>query len=251
MKYAPLALVLLLVAPAVAQEEPDPAQILKDLTAANKEKDLTVAAALIDQIAELAKSSKDQKALEPLAKELTKTFKLAKGNWGTKRKILDTLGALRAKGGLSLLKKTATMKDPKTDDFVSLKVQALLALGQFADSKLVDTILDQSKDREVKVAEAAYTAMAGYGVAKGKVRRKAAEGLMKRIEAEYPYTTGGTNSKNPGEAAIKRWDTLRKPIIDALQAVCHENTINDINNWREWWKENKKNARAWKNKKSA
>ena len=38
-------------------------------------------------------------------------------------------------------------------------------------------------------------------------------------------------------------------IVASMQAICHEDTINDIENWREWWKEYKRDAKYWKDKK--
>ena len=252
MKFAWIALLFIVTMPVASAQDakaPDGAQLLNDLTAANKEKDSTVIAALVPKIAEYGKAAKDKKVIDGLAKELTTSYKVCKGNWGTLRGILDTLGTLRSSKGESLLKKAAFMKDADNEDQISIQVHGLHAIGQFADKKYVDKIVDASKSRENKIAIAAYETLKNYGIAKGKVRKEVAENLMKRIEAEYPYTTNA-NSTNPGEAAIKRWGEVQKPIIAALQSVCHESTIADIDNWREWWKENKKNAKRWKDKKA-
>ena len=246
MKYVPIVLVLL-TGSLCAQDEPDPVKVLTDLAAANKAKDLTLIGALLDSIQKIGKTAKDTKALDPLAKELTVSYKVCKGNWGTLRKILDTLGVLRSKKSASLLKKVAFQKDAGSDDKISLQVHALAAIGALAESKYIDSIVDQCKQREQKVAEAAYLSFSNYGIAKGKTRKKVAEELMKRLEAENPFKTG-SNAKTAGEAAKKRWAALQTPIVKSMQAVCREPTINDIANWREWWKENKKNAKAWKDK---
>jgi hypothetical protein len=146
----------------------------------------------------------------------------------------------------SLLKKVAFKKEPGNDDELTLQMRALAAIGAYAQSKYIDSIAEQTKQRNQKLAEAAYLSFSNYGIAKGKVRKKVAEALMKRLESEYPSASA---DKNPGEAAKKRWAALQMPIVRAMQAVCHEPTINDIANWREWWKENKKNAKAWKDPK--
>lgn len=244
MKQVPIALVLLAGA-VFAQDDPDPVKLLTDLAAANKAKDVSTIATLLDPIAKVGKTAKDSKTVDPLAKELTVSFKIAKGNWGTLRKILDTLGELRSKKSASLLKKTA-FKEVEDDDKISVQVSALGALGKLADKKYLDGIIDTSKSRNLKVAEACYKALGEYGVAKGKVRKAVAEQLMKRLESEYPSASA---DKNPGQAARDRWAKLQTPIVKAMQAVCHEPTITDVPNWREWWKENKKNAKAWKDKK--
>ena len=73
---------------------------------------------------------------------------------------------------------------------------------------------------------------------------------MKRLEAENPYSRGkNSNAAVAGEAAKKRWAEVQPPVVTAMQAVCHESTINDLDNWREWWKENKKSKTVWKDKK--
>ena len=245
MKYVPIAL-LILAGAVFAQDAPDPVKVLTDLAAANKAKDVTAISMLLDPIAQIGKTAKDAKTVDPLAKGLTVSFKLAKGNYGTLRKILDTLGTLRSKKSASFLKKIA-FKDAGDDpEKVSLQVHALAAIGMLGDKKYVDAIVDTSKSRSIKVAEAAYGALGNYGVAKGKVRKGVAEQLMKRLESEYPSASA---DKNPGEEARKRWEKIQQPIVKAMQAVCHEPTINDVPNWREWWKENKKNAKAWKDKK--
>lgn len=231
-----------------ANEAPNGAKLLNDLSAANKEKDSTMIGALLPKITELGKTAKDGKLLDPIAKELATSYKICKGNWGTLRGIIDTLGALRSSKSESMLKKLAFTKDAKNDDQISIQVRALAALGGYGKKKYIDGIIEQSKQRETKVAVAAYEALSNYGISKGKVRKGVAENLMKRIEAEYPYATG-SNAKNPGAAAIKRWNEVQKSIIAALQSVCREPTVADIDNWREWWKEYKKDAKIWRDSK--
>ena len=140
------------------------------------------------------------------------------------------------------------MKDAKNDDFVSIQVHALHALSGYGKKKYIDGFIEQTKNREVKIAIAAYEALQQYGISSGKIRKGVAGELMKRIEGEYPYATG-SNSKTPGAAAKKRWEDVQKPIIAALQSVCRETTIADIDNWREWWKEYKKDAKIWRDPK--
>jgi hypothetical protein len=225
----------------------DPAKLLADLTAANDAKDTTAISLLLDKIAQYGKTAKDDKFTDPLGKELTESFKIAKGNWGTLRKILDTLGELRSKKALSTLKKVAFVKKVKDEESEQLQIHAIAAVGAYADSKMIDPLVDLTKNPNTKIAIAAYAAFKNYGVAKGKERKKVAEELMKRLESENPYTTSSSGN-NPGAAAIERWGEVQKPVVTSLQAICREATINDIDNWREWWKENKKNKKAWKDK---
>jgi len=124
------------------------------------------------------------------------------------------------------------------------------ALGnRLADKRYLDSIIDQCKNRETKIAEAAYQTLANYGVAKGRDRKAVAEELMTRLEAEYPWHTA-KDASAPGEAAIKRWETLQMTIVKSMQAVCHEPTINSVPNWREWWKEMKDDRDTWRDKKT-
>jgi hypothetical protein len=228
----------------------DPAVLLKDLTAANANKDSTAIGLLLDKIIQYAKTAKDEKFTDPLGKELVTSYKVADGNWGTMRKILDAMGELRSKKAESMLKKVAFQKKVKDEQQEELQINAIAAIGAYASSKQIDPLIDLSKSQNTKIAVAAYAAFKSYGVAKGKDRKKVAEELMKRLESENPYTTSSSGN-NPGEDAIKRWGEVQKPIVTSLQAVCHEATINDLDNWREWWKENKKSKKAWADKKAA
>ena len=253
MKYVAMTLLILasLVSAVSADETgPDTAKLLNDLTAANAAKDVTQISALLPAITDAARRAKDVKLLDPLAKELVTSYKLAKGNWGTMRKTLDALGELRSKKGLSLLKKVAFQKKAKNDDYLKLQIHAIAAIGKFGESKLIDPLIDQTKNRENKIAIAAYETFRHYGIAKGRTRKKVAEELMKRLEAENPYSTSSNSNAGPvGEEKKKRWTQIQKPVVTSLQAVCHEDTINDLDNWREWWKENKKSRTVWKNNK--
>ena len=249
MKY--VAMTLLLAASIVSADEtgPDAAKLLNDLSAANAAKDVTAISSLLKPITEMAQRAKDTKLLDPIAKELVTSYKVCKGNWGTMRQILDTLGELRSKKGLSLLKKTAFQKSVKNDNYLKLQVRAIAAIGKFGEAKYIEPLIDESKKRETKLALAAYETFKNYGTAKGKTRKRVAEELMKRLEAENPYKTSGNANAGPvGDEQIKRWGQISKPIVASLQAVCREDTINDLDNWREWWKENKKSRTAWKDK---
>jgi len=247
MKYVPIALALL-AGLSFAQDEPDAAKLLADLQAANKAKDLTAISTLLDPIAKVAETTKDAKVADGFAKELDDSYKLCKGNWGTLRKIIDTLGALRSKQGSKLLKKLAFQEDVEDEDEKTIQIQALLAISMLGDKKYVEDIIDTSKTRDTKIAEAAYKALGNYGVCPGKVRKVVAEELMKRMDAEYPYDTA-KDGNAAGDAAIKRWNELEPTLVKSMQAIAHEPTIASVANWREWWKENKKNAKAWKDKK--
>jgi hypothetical protein len=246
MKYA-VSIVVFIVSLAWA-EEVDPAHLLMELTAANKAKDAAKVGTLLKGIAEVGKTSKDPKTIDALAKELGSSFKVCKGNWGTMRAIADTMGELRSKAAISKLKRYAYQKKARDDDHESIQVHALLAIGKIADPKQIDPLGDQCKNRKLPIAKAAYEAFKHYGTAKGKTRKRCAEILMKRLEAEYPSSGGQQGGGSVSQEAQERWQQLANVIVASMQAICHEPTINDVDNWREWWKENKRRSDAWKDK---
>ncbi len=246
MKYA--AIIVVFIVGLAGAEEVDPARLLMELTAANKAKDAAKIGTLLKGIAEVGKTSKDQKAVDALAKELAASFKVCKGNWGTLREIADTLGELRSKYTAKALKRHAFQKKAKDENHESVQIRALLAVGKMADPRQIDPLGDQCKNRALPVAKAAYEAFKYYGTAKGKVRKRCAEILMKRLEAEYPSSGGQQGGGTVSQEAQERWQQLANVIVASMQAVCHEPTINDVANWREWWKENKKRSDAWKDK---
>jgi len=246
MKYA--AAILLFMVGLAGAKEIDPVLLLTELTAANKAKDAGKVGTLLKGITEAGKSSKDQKIIDALAKELGVSFKVCKGNWGTLRGIADTLGELRSKNSLSKLKRYAYQKKARDDNHESIQIRALLAIGKLADPKQIDPLGDQCKSRKLRVAKAAYEAFKHYGTAKGKTRKRCAEVLMKRLEAEKPSSGGQQGGGSVSQEAQERWQQLANVIVASMQAVCHEPTINDVENWREWWKENKRRAAAWKDR---
>lgn len=244
MKYA-AAIVLFIVGLAGA-EEIDPARLLNELTMANKAKDPGKISSLLKGISEAGKTSKDKKVIDALAKELGKSLKVCKGNWGTMRTIADTLGELRTKNAVHVLKRYAYQKKVKDENQESVQIQALLAIGKAADPRQIEPLSDQCRNRKLKVAKAAYEAFKHYGTASGKTRKRCAEVLMKRLEAEYPSSGGQQGGGTVSQEAQERWQELANVIVASMQAVCREPTINDVDNWREWWKENKRRSSAWK-----
>ena len=250
MKYCVIALlgiVGLLLAEGEEGAAPDPGRLLSDLSVANASKDTLKIASLTGPIAEAGKTSKDQASLDALAAELHTSLKLCKGNWGTLGKIVDAMGELHSKKTLSTLKRIAYKKKTKNADEENLQAKAIDAIAKLRDSRQIKPLGELTKNRTLAVAKAAYKAFRHYGTEKGRVRRNIAELLMKRIEMEYP-SSGGQRSTNVSEEKQKRWGQVSPVIVASLQAICRQPTINDIDNWREWWRENKKNPRAWRDK---
>ena len=228
---------------------PDAIKLLADITKANADKDTGHLDLLLKSIRDLAESSKDQEVLDQIAAELIKSLKVAKGNFGTQRSIVEVMGALRSKKCLSTLKKQAFRKKAKDVEEQALQACALLSIGKYRDPKMIGALEDETKNRSLPVANAAYEAFQQYGASPGKVRKQVAEILMKRLDSEYP-SAGKQGSGATSAEAQERWKKLQETIVKSLQAVCRETTIIDIENWREWWKENKRNAKLWKDKKA-
>jgi hypothetical protein len=223
----------------------DPAKLLSDLTLANAAKDVPRIDIAAKEALAWAKSAKDETLVEGIAKELTESLKAAKGNWGTLNTIVEALGDLRSKEGAKALKKYAFKKDAKDEAEEKFQANAIRALGKLADPKEIAAFEEVSKSDSKAIAKAAYEALGSYGTAKGKVRKQCAEVLMKRLDMEYP-SSGGQGGKSVSAEKQERWGEVSPAMIATLKAICRDATINDIDNWREWWKENKKNPRVWK-----
>jgi hypothetical protein len=222
------------------------AQVRTELVMANRTDDVTTIDQMTKPILELARTSKDVEALEELAKELVISLKVCKGNWGTLAKIVEALGELRTKESAKVLKKLASKEDVEEGEEEQFTARAILAMCVAADPKNLKVLDEQMKNRSVPIAKAAYEGAKNYGGAKGKDRKELTEMLMKRIEAEYPAAGGQGGSVS--EEKQKRWQEVSPAIIASLQVICGQPTINGIEDWREWWKENKKNPKIWKDK---
>ncbi len=253
----PFALALLMAIPmAVSAEDDendgaalDAGKLLADLAMANKEKDSSSIDALLKPIGELAVSSKNQKELDPIAKELSSSFKVCKGNWGTLKKIAATLGDLRSKSGIKRLKKLAFSEKEVSDDELGVQVAAIDAVGKYRGKREIGGLSDLTKHKNVEVAKAAYAAFKYYGAEKGTVRIKIVAFLMKRISLEYP-ASGGQGGKTVSPEKQARWRDIQAALVETLQGLCRQDTITTIDDWQEWWKENdSRRSKAWKDPK--
>lgn len=221
----------------------DPATVLSELTLANLAKDVTRIDLAAKEILAWAAGAKDEAMADSLAKELSESLKAAKGNWGTLNAIMQALGELRSKEGAKALKRHAFQKKYKDENDEKLQAAAIVGLGKFADPKDIGAFEEISKTDSKIIAKAAYEALGSYGTAKGKVRRQCAEVLMKRLEMEYPASKEGKAASTEKQ---ERWTDVSPVMVNAMKALTREATINDIDNWREWWKENKKSNKPWK-----
>ena len=113
------------------------------------------------------------------------------------------------------------------------------------ESRNINKIGDMCKAKSKHVAKGAYTAFQSYGTAKGKTRKKCADILMKRLSMEAP-SSGGQGGKSVSAEKQERWAELQPIIVASMQSITREVTINDVENWREWWKDNKGASKAWK-----
>ncbi len=224
---------------------PDPAQLLADLEAAVEAKDAAKIGALLPGITEVGRTSKAEAEIDGFASLLLKGLALAKDadDHDLQRKVIDCLGELRSKKSAGALKRLAFAKKTKDEKEEELKARAILAVSTLRDVGLSDDIAEEMKDRSVVVAKAACEALRHYDTAKGSLRLKVAELVMKRLDAEYP--AAGQSGK-VSEEQRKRWNELSPAMLATMQAICRQPTIVEIENWREWWKENKKSPKAWK-----
>jgi hypothetical protein len=228
----------------------DPKKILGDLTLANAAKDPTGVGVAVLQVLSWAKGgAKEVELIEPMAAELVIALKISKGNWGTLNAIVETLGELRSKEGAKTLKRLAFKKEAKDESEEKFQAMAIVALSKYADTKEIEAFGEMGQNKSVAIAKAAYKAFEAYGTAKGKVRKQCAEILMKRLDAEFP-SSGGQGGGGVSKEKQERWAEVSPVIVSSMKALCGPDTqtLNDVENWREWWKENKKNpkAAAWK-----
>ncbi|MCK6460010.1 MAG: HEAT repeat domain-containing protein [Planctomycetes bacterium] len=221
----------------------DPKKIIADLTLANAAKDVGRIDTAAKEALAWAKGAKDEATAETLAVELADSIKAAKGNYGTLNVVVEALGELRTKEGLKSLKKIGFQKKAKDAQDEKLQAYALVGVGKFGDPKDVPAFEEAAKSESTVVAKGAYEALGLYGPAKAKIRKQCVELLMKRVDMEYP-SSGGQGGKSVSAEKQARWAEVSPAIVGSLKALCRENTINDVDNWREWWKENKK--KAWK-----
>ena len=253
MKYSvPLAL-LLITLPLGAEEDsaPDAAKVLADLTIANKAKDLGKIGRLMKSVEAAAKvEDADRAVLDGISKELKTSYKLSKGNWGTLKKIVKLQGELRSKNGVSFLKRIAFQKEATDDNHAALQMLAIDAIGKLADARMVRNFEDLCKNRNKEVAKAAYASLRHYASSNGKTRKKVAALVIKRMSMEKP-SSGGQGGKSVSAEAQERWAALQPIIIKTLQGICREPTIASVDNWVEWWGENKGRSPAWKDEKKS
>lgn len=222
----------------------DPNKIVADLTLANAAKDVgRIDTAAKEALAWAKGGAKDEESADKIAVELSDSVKVAKGNYGTLNVVVEALGDLRTKEGLKTLKKIGFQKKAKDAQEEKLQGIALVGVGKFGDPKDVAAFEEASKSDSVVVAKAAYEALGFYGPAKAKVRKQCAELLMKRLDMEYP-SSGGQGGKSVSAEKQERWNEVSPVMVATMKSLCRESTINDIDNWREWWKENKK--KPWK-----
>ncbi|MHC4225517.1 MAG: hypothetical protein ACYSX0_09465 [Planctomycetota bacterium] len=227
---------------------PSPIKLLSDLQMANASKDATQIGFLLKKIKELGQQSKDAAEVDPIAKELLTSAKICKGNQGTLIQILETMGELRSKVTAGALKKKAFKKKAKTIEDEAIQATAIVALCRLRDTKNINGVADMTKSRSNIVAKAAYEGFREYGSCKGKVRKNIATIIMKRMDAEYP-SAGGQGSGKISGAQQERWGQLSPVIVKTMQVLCRQPTINDIDNWREWWREFKGDRKTWKDPK--
>jgi hypothetical protein len=224
----------------------DGAELILKLEVAMEGKgDLDMIDKLCRRIQDFAKTSKDQIQIDTLATMLHKALK--KRDMLLKLKILETLGVLQSPKSTKVLKRYAFVK-AKKDDAVKLKAVAVAAIAKYRDPKNIAKLGDAMKSRDMTTARNAIKGMEHYRNAKGKHRKKIAELLMKRLAGERP-SAGGQGSGNISAEQTARWNKLAPVIVSSMQAITRETTISELENWQDWWKENKNSRKVWRDKK--
>ena len=131
-----------------------------------------------------------------------------------------------------------------------LQAAAINGLALLRDSKQINGLAEMTKSKSIVVAKAAYIGFKHYGTSPGRVRKNIAGILMKRLDMEKPSSGGGNNVSVSAEQQA-RWQKLQPAMVESMQAICRQATINDVENWREWWKEKKRDSKFWKDPKKS
>ena len=250
MRRTMMALALLAGAAAGASTEdtdPGPERVLRDLTEANRKRDTTRIASLLESIREVGRSTRDPKVLDPLARELIKALKVCKRDSGTRLDVVHALGELRSKPGAAALKRLAFRKNAKRERDAVLQAAAIEALSKMRDEKLARGIMEQAKSRNLVVAVAAYASLTAYAEAGGRTRKELTGFLVKRLALEYP-SYSQSSGKWISEEKQTRWREVAPRIIASLQAVTGQSNITGVDDWRTWWNENRRRPQAWRAK---
>ena len=125
---------------------------------------------------------------------------------------------------------------------------AVEAIAKYRDPKNIAKLGDAMKSRDMTTARNAIKGMEHYRNAKGKHRKKIAELLMKRLASERP-SAGSRPGVNVSAEQTERWNKLAPVIVSSMQAITRETTISELENWQDWWKENKNSRKVWRDKK--
>jgi len=221
--------------------------LVEKAAAANKAKDAHALKAVLANVPAEGAAGANTALSGPLAVSLAQSLRVFKSDRDLRMEIVDALGKLRTKRAKSALKRIALRRKVKDPQEQELQARALLALGKFQEPGLIEGIGKQAKTRSLVVATADYRCFASYEGASGRVRKRVAEFLMKRMELEYPAYSN-SNGKWISAEKRQRWRAVSSAIVRSLQAVTGQETINDIGTWREWWRENKASRRAWSDK---
>ena len=216
-----------------------------ELEQAIQDKDASRISNVAERVEGAVSADEQGEAADQLAVQLSKAAKVAKRDLDALEFVLEALGHLRSRKGAPTLKRFAFRKDAKDERAADLQALALVALGRMADSRQLRGIEDQTKNRNMTVAKGAYTSLVGYASANGKTRKRVAEILMKGLLNEYPRYSP-SNGKYVSDEKRKRWSKLSGSIVRSLQAVCRQPTITSVDDWEQWWRENKRKTKSWR-----
>jgi len=228
----------------LAAAETDRAALPSKIEKANDEEAVHRIESLAKTVAGLEWTEKHEKLAEDVGRELYDSLGEVDEDWDARGAVIDALGAVGGRYARRALPRIA-FREAREGPERRMRVRALHAAGRLLEPRYLDSFEDAARELETDVAVAAYEALAAYGKADARIRRRVADLLMGRLRAEQP-SYGGQSDKNISDAAYARWRKVQRPIVDALQAVCRQHTISHPGAWRQWWDENEDNPEAWR-----
>ena len=254
----PVALALLLVAPAAAlpavlaptapapvqdDELPDKRDEVKELIGAfedhtkEKGKEDTEAVAVLDQLLQEFEQS-GPKDREAIVKALDKSFKLKRKEHedGTKENRVAYAAAVclgkMAPESVKPLAKASTGKPFKDDEVLWRRV--VISLGQTGHEDAFDPLMDLIDHKKPIIEGAAIEALGNFRDLPQKQRKEAVNQILKTI---LPLKST-VDSDSEDQITRERYDTIGSPAITTLQKLTDEN-IRDFVEWQRWWNKNK------------
>ncbi len=149
----------------------------------------------------------------------------------------DALGGMGADGA-KVLKATLSEKETRDESRKEFRLSLIENLGRTKQTSESKTLLNLLKDKDSDVIASAARALANYNDAKEMVRKEIAKEMINILDGAYNKA-----ADNRDTAAVKKFDTIRDPMITSLQAVTGA-SVSAAGDWRKWYNDNKN--KKWK-----